>query len=157
MGRKQRDKAKDAVAIGRIAVGAGAWLTPNLSGRLFGLDPEGNPQLPYIGRLFGARDVVLGAGVLRSSRKQKDAWADGRDGLRRRRRRRPARSPARAGSSARGRRWSRRRPPAFACAGCWLLQQVRTGSALGSSATGMPSVRMAGRSADAQLRTSTTP
>ena len=74
MGRKQRDKAKDAVAIGRIAVGAGTWLAPNLSGRLFGLDPEGNPQLPYVGRLFGARDVVLGAGVLRSSRKQKDAW-----------------------------------------------------------------------------------
>jgi hypothetical protein len=75
MSRKQRDKAKDAVAIGRIVVGASAYVTPNLSGRLFGLDPEGNPQLPYIGRLFGARDVVLGAGVLRSSKKQKDAWA----------------------------------------------------------------------------------
>ena len=74
MTRKQREKAKDAVAVGRIVVGSGAWLTPNLSGRLFGLDPEGNPQLSYIGRLFGARDVMLGAGVLRSSRKQKDAW-----------------------------------------------------------------------------------
>lgn len=74
MSRKQRDKVKDAVAISRIAVGAGAWLTPNLSGRMFGLDPEGNPQLSYIGRLFGARDVVLGAGALRSSRKQKDTW-----------------------------------------------------------------------------------
>jgi hypothetical protein len=74
MARKQRDKAKDAVAISRIAVGAGAWLMPNLSGRMFGLDPEGNPQLPYIGRLFGARDVALGAGALRSSRKQKDNW-----------------------------------------------------------------------------------
>src|SRR6266550_1102887 len=57
MGRKEREQAVNAIAIGRIAVGAGAWLTPNLSGRL-----------------FGARDVVLGAGVLRSSRKQKDAW-----------------------------------------------------------------------------------
>ena len=75
MDRKQREKATNAIAISRIAVGAGAWLTPNLSGRIFGLDPEGNPQLPYIGRLFGARDVVLGAGVLRSSKKQKDAWA----------------------------------------------------------------------------------
>jgi hypothetical protein len=75
MSRKKRDKAKDAVAIGRIVVGATAYLTPNLSGRLFGLDPVGNPQLPYVGRLFGARDVVLGAGVLRSSKKQKDAWA----------------------------------------------------------------------------------
>ena len=75
MDRKQRDKAKDAVAVARVAVGAGTWLMPNLSGRLFGLDPEGNPQLPYVGRLFGVRDVVLGAGVLRSPRKQKDAWA----------------------------------------------------------------------------------
>src|SRR5215210_7895380 len=74
MSRKQQDKAKDAVAISRIAVGAGAWLMPNLSGRMFGMDPEGNPQLSYIGRLFGARDVALGAGVLRSPRKQKDAW-----------------------------------------------------------------------------------
>jgi hypothetical protein len=74
MSRKQRDKAKDVIAISRIAVGAGAYLTPNLSGRMFGLDPEGNPQLPYVGRLFGARDVALGAGALRSSRKQRDAW-----------------------------------------------------------------------------------
>src|SRR5947208_2755960 len=74
MGRKQRDKAKDAVAIGRIAVGASTWLAPNLAGRLFGLDPEGNPQLPYVGRLFGARDVALGAGALRSSRRSREAW-----------------------------------------------------------------------------------
>ena len=74
MDRKQRDKALSAIAISRIAVGASAWLTPNLSGRIFGLDPEGNPQLPYVGRLFGARDVALGAGAIRSPRKQKDAW-----------------------------------------------------------------------------------
>src|SRR3954464_7850477 len=75
MSRKQRDKAKEAVAIGRIVVGGSTGGMPDPPGRLFGLDPEGNPQLPYIGRLFGARDVVLGAGVLRSSKKQKDAWA----------------------------------------------------------------------------------
>jgi hypothetical protein len=74
MKKSQRDTAVNAIAIGRIAVGTGAWLTPNLSGRLFGLDPEGNPQLPYVGRLFGARDVALGAGTLRSPRKQRDLW-----------------------------------------------------------------------------------
>jgi hypothetical protein len=74
MSKSQKDTAANAIAIGRIAVGSGAWLAPNLSGRLFGLDPEGNPQLPYVGRLFGARDVALGAGALRSPRKQKDAW-----------------------------------------------------------------------------------
>jgi hypothetical protein len=74
MSKDDREKAANAIAIGRIAVGSGAWLTPNLAGRLFGLDPEGNPQLPYVGRLFGARDVALGAGVLRSARKHKSAW-----------------------------------------------------------------------------------
>jgi hypothetical protein len=74
MGRKQRETATNAIAISRVAVGASAWLAPNLAGRMFGLDPDGNPQLPYVGRLFGARDVVIGAGALRSPRKQKDAW-----------------------------------------------------------------------------------
>jgi len=75
MSKSEKEKALNAIAAARIAVGSGAWLTPNLSGRLFGLDPEGNPQLPYVGRLFGARDVALGAGVLRSPRKNKEAWA----------------------------------------------------------------------------------
>jgi hypothetical protein len=74
MSKSQKQSAANAIAISRIAVGAGTWLTPNLSGRMFGLDPEGNPQLPYIGRLFGARDVALGAGVLRSPSKSKEAW-----------------------------------------------------------------------------------
>jgi hypothetical protein len=74
MKKSQKETAVNAIAVARIAVGAGVWLTPNLSGRLFGLDPEGNPQLPYVGRLFGARDVALGAGTLRSPRKQKDLW-----------------------------------------------------------------------------------
>jgi hypothetical protein len=123
MSRKQRDKAKDAVAIGRIVVGASAYLTPNLSGRLFGLDPEGNPQLPYIGRLFGARDVVLGAGVLRSSKKQKDAWATaglacdvadvGAGALAGMRGQLPPAAAALVTATAAG----------FAVAGFWLLQQ----------------------------------
>jgi hypothetical protein len=123
MSRKQRDKAKDAVAIGRIVVGASAYLTPNLSGRLFGLDPEGNPQLPYIGRLFGARDVVLGAGVLRSTKKQKDAWATaglacdvadvGAGALAGLRGQLPPAAAALVTATAAG----------FAVAGYWLLQQ----------------------------------
>jgi hypothetical protein len=74
MSKKDKEKAAAAIAAGRVAVGAAAYLAPNLSGRLFGLDPDNNPQASYIGRLFGARDVALGAGVLRSPKKQKDAW-----------------------------------------------------------------------------------
>jgi hypothetical protein len=55
------------VSLFRILVGATSWLAPNLAGRLFGLDPSSNPQAPYIARLFGVRDLVLGAGALQTS------------------------------------------------------------------------------------------
>ena len=74
MSKQDKQKAVMAIAAGRVAIGASAYLAPNLSGRLFGLDPDGNPQASYLGRLFGARDVALGAGALRSPKKQKDSW-----------------------------------------------------------------------------------
>lgn len=58
----------------RGAVGAGAWLAPRLSGRLFGLNPDANPQAPYLGRLFGARDVALAFGLGTSSGPQRSQW-----------------------------------------------------------------------------------
>jgi hypothetical protein len=58
----------------RGAVGAGAWLAPRLSGRLFGLDPDANPQAPYLGRLFGARDVALAFGLATSGGAQRSQW-----------------------------------------------------------------------------------
>src|SRR5436190_22757233 len=57
----------------RTAIGAGSWLAPRLSGRLFGLDPVANPQAPYLGRLFGVRDVALAAG-LTGSDEQRARW-----------------------------------------------------------------------------------
>jgi hypothetical protein len=123
MKKSQRDTAVNAIAISRIAVGTGAWLTPNLSGRLFGLDPEGNPQLPYVGRLFGARDVAIGAGTLRSPRKTRDAWltaglgcdvADVAAGVLAGARGQLPLSAAALVSATAG---------AFALAGAWLLQQ----------------------------------
>ncbi len=58
----------------RSAVGAGAWLAPRFSGRLFGLDPDANPQAAYLGRLFGARDVALAVGLSTSSGTQRSQW-----------------------------------------------------------------------------------
>jgi hypothetical protein len=58
----------------RATIGASAWLAPNLAGRLFGLDPVGNPQLPYLGRLFGIRDVALAAGLAQSSGPDRKLW-----------------------------------------------------------------------------------
>src|SRR5437588_8205056 len=56
------------------AIGAGAWLAPRFSGRLFGLDPDANPQASYLGRLFGVRDVALGVGLSSSSGPDRQQW-----------------------------------------------------------------------------------
>ena len=58
----------------RTSIGAGAWITPRFAGRLFGLDADANPQLPYVGRLFGIRDVVLAAGLQLSSGQNRRLW-----------------------------------------------------------------------------------
>lgn len=58
----------------RLAVGLGAWLTPNLAGRLFGLDSAGNRQLPYMARLFGIRDVALAVGTTQTTGPSRRVW-----------------------------------------------------------------------------------
>jgi hypothetical protein len=58
----------------RAAIGTGAWLAPRLSGRLFGLDPAANPQAPYLGRLFAARDAALAFGLNSSSGSERAQW-----------------------------------------------------------------------------------
>lgn len=44
---------------GRFLVGGGALLAPALTGRVFGIDPKANPAAPFVGRLFGARAVLM--------------------------------------------------------------------------------------------------
>jgi hypothetical protein len=58
----------------RAAVGAAAWIAPRLSGKGFGLKPDENPQSPYIGRLFGVRDVALAYGTMQTSGEEQDRW-----------------------------------------------------------------------------------
>jgi hypothetical protein len=58
----------------RIAIGAGAWAFPALTGKVFGFNMSDSQETIYMGRLFGARDVVLGAGVLASSGDAKKLW-----------------------------------------------------------------------------------
>lgn len=52
------------LAAARIVVGGVALAAPGQGARLFRLDPVGNPQLPYLTRMFGSREVVLGAAAL---------------------------------------------------------------------------------------------
>jgi hypothetical protein len=49
------------LALGRIAIGATALASPDLAGKLFRLDVANNPQLPYMSRMFGSREIALGA------------------------------------------------------------------------------------------------
>src|SRR5947208_7081444 len=65
--------ASAIVAI-RANIGLGAWLAPRLAGRLFGLDADANPQLPYVGRLFGVRDAALAAGIALTSGSSRRLW-----------------------------------------------------------------------------------
>lgn len=55
------DSAVKNLAVLRTIIGAFAWVAPNLAGKAFMLDVDGNPQAPYLARLFGVRDVALGA------------------------------------------------------------------------------------------------
>jgi hypothetical protein len=62
------------LAMLRLAVGVSSYLTPNLGGKLFGLDPASNPQAPYLARLFGVRDVALALGALQTSGESRRQW-----------------------------------------------------------------------------------
>jgi hypothetical protein len=52
------------LSLGRIAIGVGALVNPDLAGKLFRLDGENNAQLPYMTRMFGSREIALGAVTL---------------------------------------------------------------------------------------------
>lgn len=54
------------LAWGRIAIGTVALASPDLAGKLFRLDSEANPQLGYMSRMFGSREIALGAITLAS-------------------------------------------------------------------------------------------
>ncbi len=71
-----RDTALKSLAALRVAVGVTSYVAPNFGGKLFGLEPEANPQAAYLGRLFGIRDVALGIGPLRAKKKAQDNWIE---------------------------------------------------------------------------------
>jgi len=52
------------LSLGRIVVGLLFFLRPDLAGRLMGQNVAENPELALGARLFGSRDVALGAATL---------------------------------------------------------------------------------------------
>ena len=58
----------------RVAIGAGAWVAPTFTAKLFGLAPKDNPQMSFMARLFGARDIALGIGTTQTSGPSRRLW-----------------------------------------------------------------------------------
>ena len=58
----------------RLLVGAVSIAAPGRAFEGAGLDPRRNPQLPFMTRMFGIRDLVLGAGALGTSGGERRRW-----------------------------------------------------------------------------------
>jgi hypothetical protein len=58
----------------RSALGVSTLLAPRLAGKAFLLDPEENPQLPVIGRMWGIRNLSLAAGMYGATGESRGWW-----------------------------------------------------------------------------------
>ncbi len=48
----------------RAGLGIGALVAPRVVGKLFGIDVDANPAVPYLARLFGARELYMASPFL---------------------------------------------------------------------------------------------
>lgn len=60
------------LALARIAFGTAAWVAPHGTLKVAGV-PIDSPRAPYLSRMFGAREVALGAMQMLASGDQRDA------------------------------------------------------------------------------------
>lgn len=58
----------------RTALGISTLIAPRLAGKAFFLDPEDNPQLPVIGRIWGIRNLSLAAGMYATTGANRAQW-----------------------------------------------------------------------------------
>jgi hypothetical protein len=58
----------------RTALGISTLLAPRLAGKSFLLDPDDNPQLPVIGRMWGVRNLSLAAGMYAATGPSRAQW-----------------------------------------------------------------------------------
>ena len=63
-----RDTAR-LVAAGRVALGVGMLARPEALPRLLGVDTATARRMSWLGRMFGAREVALGAGLRLAGRR----------------------------------------------------------------------------------------
>ena len=58
----------------RTALGISTLVAPRLAGKAFLLDPDENPQLPVIGRMWGIRNLSLAAGMYAATGANRAQW-----------------------------------------------------------------------------------
>jgi hypothetical protein len=63
-----------ALLAARTALGLSTLLAPRVAGRAFLLDPEANPQLAVIGRMWGIRNLSLAAGMYGATGASRTQW-----------------------------------------------------------------------------------
>ena len=63
-----------ALLAARTALGISTLLAPRIAGKAFFLDPDDNPQLPVIGRMWGIRNLSLAAGMYAATGANRAQW-----------------------------------------------------------------------------------
>jgi len=63
------------LARGRVALGVAALAAPRLTVKLMGMGGGADPGRDYVVRMFGAREVAVGAGYLLSDENGRRLWA----------------------------------------------------------------------------------
>jgi hypothetical protein len=56
-----RDRARKTLAIIRFVNGVAALFAPRLVAKVLGVDPDKNPAVLYVLRMFGVRTAIIGA------------------------------------------------------------------------------------------------
>ncbi len=58
----------------RIALGVSTLLAPRLAAKAFFLNPDDNPQLPVMARMWGIRNLALAAGMYAATGTNRAQW-----------------------------------------------------------------------------------
>src|ERR671931_140237 len=58
----------------RTALGSSTLVAPRLAGKAFFLDPDDNPQVPVVGRMWGVRNLSLAAGMYAATGTNRAQW-----------------------------------------------------------------------------------
>jgi hypothetical protein len=66
--------ARNALAGIRLTLGIGGLVAPGLLARSFGIDPAESRGLTAMIRVFAARELMMGVGILATSGPDRDRW-----------------------------------------------------------------------------------